>query len=85
MKDQYFLRCFIWQCKFFFNLAGIRDSSGLRIFYTSQLRTYDAGCLMLGSAVTPRMFIPPGQETYDVTGHTNTECLAPVSIKITEH
>lgn len=40
---------------------------------------------MLGSAVTPRMFIPPGQETYDVTGHSNTECLAPVSIKITEH
>lgn len=56
---------------------GIRDSSGLRLYYTPNLRMYDAGCLMLGSTVTPRMFIPPGQKAYEVVGHTNPECLGP--------
>ena len=64
---------------FLSHILGIIDNSGLRIYYTPDLRKYDAGCLMLGSAVSPRVFIPPGQEKYEVAGHTNPECLGPVS------
>ncbi|KAG8192031.1 hypothetical protein JTE90_025297 [Oedothorax gibbosus] len=58
-------------------IGGIVDSSGFRLYYTPQVRKYDAGTLMLGSTVSPRMFIPPGVREYTVTGHSNPACLDP--------
>lgn len=63
-------------------ILGIIDNSGLRIYYTPELRKYDAGCLMIGSAVSPRLLVPPGQENYIVAGHSNPECLGSVSLPI---
>ena len=37
------------------------DSSGFRYRYTPTLRMYDAGTLMIGSAVGPKMIVPPQQ------------------------
>ncbi|KAI4879957.1 hypothetical protein NFI96_018374 [Prochilodus magdalenae] len=40
-------------------MSGRVDNSGLRFYYTAQLRQYDAGVLMTGLAVAPGYAIPP--------------------------
>jgi len=68
----------------FFNLAAVRDSSGLRLTYTSQIRTYDAGMLEVGHDVsTYRHVVPPNAETYLNTGECMSECIGQVSVKKT--
>lgn len=52
---------------------GVVDSSGLRIFYTDQLREIDAGVIMVGSSVSPNMLIPPGQE-WTTVGICSGDC-----------
>ncbi|GFY41322.1 DBH-like monooxygenase protein 1 [Trichonephila inaurata madagascariensis] len=59
-------------------IEGIVDNSGFRIYYTPKLRKYDAGTLMIGSTVTSRVIVPPKQEKFIVTGHSNPKCLDPV-------
>ncbi|XP_051007499.1 DBH-like monooxygenase protein 2 [Acomys russatus] len=57
----------------FQNLPGIRDTSGIRLYYTSHLRKYDMGVLELGIAVFPIHFIPPGAEAFLSYGLCKTE------------
>lgn len=54
---------------------NVMDESGFRIYYTPELREYDAGTFMIGSAVSPRVFIPPLQKEFTVVGHTSYECI----------
>nr|CAH0102169.1 unnamed protein product [Daphnia galeata] len=52
------------------------DSSGLRMWYTSHLRQYDAGVMELGLEYTDKMAIPPGQDSYTLTGYCLPQCTA---------
>ena len=53
--------------------TGVVDDSGLRLFYTEKLRTYDAGTLTVGHSVNPNMIIPPRQ-TWKTVGHCSGHC-----------
>ncbi|XP_050714988.1 uncharacterized protein LOC126997820 [Eriocheir sinensis] len=53
---------------------GVVDSSGVRIYYTENLREYDAGNLIIGHKVGPVHVIPPGQPTFVSTGFCDTTC-----------
>nr|XP_004661136.2 putative DBH-like monooxygenase protein 2 [Jaculus jaculus] len=57
----------------FNNLPGVYDSSGIRLYYTSQLRKYDMGVLELGILTFPLHFIPPGAESFMSYGLCKTE------------
>ncbi|XP_054712573.1 DBH-like monooxygenase protein 1 isoform X2 [Uloborus diversus] len=61
--------------------SGIKDSSGLRLYYTPKLREFDAGALMLGTTVNQRLIIPPGQKEYTIAGHSTPDCLSSVMPK----
>ena len=50
------------------------DSSGLRMYYTSQLRAHDAGVLEIGLEYTDKNSIPPQQSVFDVSGFCTAEC-----------
>jgi hypothetical protein len=50
------------------------DSSGLRLYYTSVLRTYDAGVLSIGLDPNWRHIIPPEQKSVISEGHCVEEC-----------
>ncbi|XP_060769945.1 DBH-like monooxygenase protein 1 homolog [Neoarius graeffei] len=53
----------------------IVDSSGLRLFYTPKLRSYDAGVIETGVWVSPYHMLPPGMQDYITEGHCMEECL----------
>ncbi|KAK3506741.1 hypothetical protein QTP70_021776 [Hemibagrus guttatus] len=53
----------------------IVDSSGLRLFYTPKLRTYDAGVIETGVWVSLYHMLPPGMQDYVTEGHCMQECL----------
>ncbi|XP_062559085.1 MOXD1 homolog 2-like [Armigeres subalbatus] len=50
------------------------DSSGIKIYYTSSVRSYDAGVLSVGMDPNWRHIIPPGQEHVLSEGHCVGEC-----------
>nr|CAG4644644.1 EOG090X0318 [Leptodora kindtii] len=52
------------------------DSSGLRLWYTKQLRKYDAGVMEIGLEYTDKMAIPPGQKSFTLTGYCIAQCTA---------
>uniref|UniRef100_A0AAY4CW32 DOMON domain-containing protein n=1 Tax=Denticeps clupeoides TaxID=299321 RepID=A0AAY4CW32_9TELE len=54
---------------------GILDSSGLRFFYSSDLRRYDAGIIETGVWVSLYHMLPPGMQEYISEGHCTQECL----------
>ncbi|KAI5627751.1 DBH-like monooxygenase protein 1-like isoform X1, partial [Silurus asotus] len=54
---------------------GIVDSSGLRLFYTPRLRSYDAGVIETGVWVSLYHMLPPGMQDYVTEGHCMQECL----------
>lgn len=56
------------------NVEGMIDSSGLRFYYTKQLRKYDAGVFQIGAAVSSSMTIPPGQEDWETSGFCSADC-----------
>ncbi|KAL9960045.1 hypothetical protein ACROYT_G033442 [Oculina patagonica] len=56
------------------NKEGMIDSSGLRFFYTKQLRKYDAGVLQVGAGVNSAMLIPPKQTDWQIDGYCTKEC-----------
>ncbi|RLW00370.1 hypothetical protein DV515_00008764 [Chloebia gouldiae] len=58
---------------------GRRDSSGIRLYYTATLRPYDAGIMELGLVYTPVMAIPPGEESFILTGYCTDKCTQLVS------
>ncbi|XP_074150142.1 dopamine beta-hydroxylase isoform X1 [Sminthopsis crassicaudata] len=55
-------------------LKGVRDSSGLRLYYTSMLRPFDAGIMELGLVYTPVMAIPPKETDFILTGYCTDKC-----------
>ncbi|XP_059472365.1 MOXD1 homolog 2-like [Neocloeon triangulifer] len=54
--------------------AGVRDSSGIKIFYTTKLRPNDAGVLSVGMDPNWRHIIPPGQPAVVSEGHCIGTC-----------
>uniref|UniRef100_A0A8C1UL72 Monooxygenase, DBH-like 1, like n=1 Tax=Cyprinus carpio TaxID=7962 RepID=A0A8C1UL72_CYPCA len=52
--------------------AGRVDNSGLRFYYTSELRQHDAAVLMTGLAVAPRYAIPPKAKSFLTYGLCDT-------------
>ncbi|XP_026773251.3 DBH-like monooxygenase protein 1 homolog [Pangasianodon hypophthalmus] len=53
----------------------IVDSSGLRLYYTPRLRSYDAGVIETGVWVSLYHMLPPGLQDYVTEGHCMQECL----------
>ncbi|XP_028940812.1 putative DBH-like monooxygenase protein 2 [Antrostomus carolinensis] len=53
-------------------LPGLIDSSGVRIYYTPELRKHDVGVLQTGIFTFPVHFIPPGAESYRSYGFCNS-------------
>ncbi|CAG7732653.1 unnamed protein product, partial [Allacma fusca] len=58
------------------NLDGVPfvDSSGVRVVYTENLRTYDTGTIIFGQRVTPFTFVPPQQEKFKIKGYCPGVC-----------
>ncbi|KAM5132146.1 putative DBH-like monooxygenase protein 2 [Mantella aurantiaca] len=54
---------------------GILDSSGVRIYYTPELRKHDGGVMMTGIFTFPVHFIPPGAELFRNYGLCNTNLI----------
>ena len=63
-------------------MSGRIDSSGIRFYYTTELRRYDAGCLELGLEYTPKMAIPPSMEAFQLSGHCTVSCTEIVSSEV---
>ncbi|CAF0832072.1 unnamed protein product [Adineta ricciae] len=53
---------------------GIIDQSGIRIYYTPQLRKYDAGIMEVGLEYNPKNSIPPGASSFRISGYCASEC-----------
>ncbi|XP_062573141.1 DBH-like monooxygenase protein 1 homolog [Saccostrea cucullata] len=53
----------------------ILDNSGIRIFYTNQLRQYEAGVMETGMEITLTQFIPPHETKFLSEGICSPECL----------
>ncbi|KYO37527.1 DBH-like monooxygenase protein 1 precursor isoform A [Alligator mississippiensis] len=53
-------------------LTGLIDSSGIRLFFTPNLRKYDMGVLQTGVFTFPVHFIPPGSPAYHSYGLCNS-------------
>ncbi|XP_013917907.1 PREDICTED: putative DBH-like monooxygenase protein 2 [Thamnophis sirtalis] len=53
-------------------IPGLIDNSGLRIYYTSELRPYDMGVLHTGIYTFPVHFIPPQADSFLSYGFCNT-------------
>lgn len=54
--------------------AGVRDSSGFRLFVTSELRRYDMGIMELGLDYLPKNSIPPRAPHFHLSGFCTSEC-----------
>lgn len=65
----------------FLSTLGIRDTSGMRLYYTSHLRKYDMGVLQLGISVFPIHFIPPGAEAFLSYGLCKTDKFEEVKLR----
>ena len=60
----------------------ILDNSGIRIYYTSQLRQHEAGVMETGMEITLTQFIPPHETSFLSEGICSMECLRLVGIPI---
>ena len=62
---------------FFFFFSDIVDSSGLKLYYTEELRQYDAGYLLTGLSPGDKysQIIPQKQEKFYSYGYCPRECL----------
>ncbi|KAI4539263.1 hypothetical protein MJG53_008994 [Ovis ammon polii x Ovis aries] len=63
---------------------GLIDNSGLRLFYTADIRKYDAGVIEAGLWVSLFHTIPPGLPDFRSEGHCTLECLEEGDNLITE-
>lgn len=59
--------------------SDIWDNSGIRIFYTNQLRQHEAGVMETGMEITLTQFIPPQEDSFLSEGICSMECLKLVS------
>lgn len=50
------------------------DGTGLRLYYTPELRKHDAGTISMGMDPNWRHIIPPGQQRVVSSGHCVSEC-----------
>ncbi|CAI8042462.1 DBH-like monooxygenase protein 1 homolog, partial [Geodia barretti] len=55
-------------------ISGTVDSSGMRMYYTSTAREYDAGILTFGHDITPDQIIPPNAKSFTTTAILTGEC-----------
>ncbi|CAH1243298.1 MOXD1 [Branchiostoma lanceolatum] len=55
--------------------SGIRDSSGIRLTYTPELRDNDLGTLEVGGLVSKFHVIPPHVQEFTSAGFCSTRCL----------
>lgn len=62
---------FIKHC---FLLSDLRDNSGVRLFYTSKLRKFDSGTLVIGHGVDPTQVIAPEHRSWTTLGHCGSQC-----------
>lgn len=53
---------------------GALDGSGLRLYYTPELRRHDAGVISMGMDPNWRHIIPPGQQRVVSSGHCVADC-----------
>lgn len=53
---------------------GSLDGTGLRLYYTPELRRHDAGVISVGMDPNWRHIIPPGQQRVVSSGHCVSEC-----------
>lgn len=53
---------------------GSLDGSGLRLYYTPELRRYDAGVISIGMDPNWRHIIPPWQQRVVSSGHCVSQC-----------
>ncbi|RZC38667.1 MOXD1 -like 1 [Asbolus verrucosus] len=56
------------------SMKQAQDTSGLRLFYTSDLRENEGGILTTGIALSSLHFIPPFQKEYKTAGYCSTDC-----------
>ncbi|XP_015783011.1 dopamine beta-hydroxylase-like [Tetranychus urticae] len=54
--------------------SGIKDNSGIRLYYTPNLRTYDVGVLEIGLTYNDKNSIPPNSSSFILSGYCVTEC-----------
>ncbi len=52
----------------------IIDQSGIRIYYTSELRKYDAAIMEVGLEYNAKNSIPPQTSAFRISGYCNGEC-----------
>lgn len=57
-----------------------KDTSGLRLHYTSDLRPNDGGIMIAGVALSNLHFIPPKQKEYKTAGYCSMDCTKEVNI-----
>jgi hypothetical protein len=62
-------------------LSGQVDQTGIDIWYTTKLRKYDAGYMILGN-FHGMMTIPKGQQAYEITDSCSAPCTASGNINI---
>jgi hypothetical protein len=55
--------------------SNTKDNSGVRIYYTTQKRKYDAGVLYIGKEMG-NIEIPPHEKAYDISGECHSSCTA---------
>ena len=55
-------------------VEGVVDSSGLEFYYTKTYRKFEAFTLSVGSPLDDRLYIPPKQLAFHITGHCHTKC-----------
>ena len=53
---------------------GIKDSSGLRLYYTNDLRKYDVGVMEIGLEYSDKNSIPPKEAAFDLKSYCVSEC-----------
>ncbi|CAJ0918454.1 unnamed protein product [Ranitomeya imitator] len=74
-KDPQYVRIEIHYSNFE-NKEGLIDNSGIRIYYTPELRPRDSATLMSGVFTFPMQFIPPGCEEFRNYGICDTRLMA---------
>jgi hypothetical protein len=52
------------------------DNSGIRVYYTDEVRENDMGSLWVGSRFSVFQFLPPGASEYHTYGGCTSECTA---------
>lgn len=55
-------------------VSGIVDNSGVKLSYTPNMRTYDAGTMTLGDILNSGNAIPPGQSLVEYEYECPSDC-----------